>query len=110
MEIYSLLPTELQNKIKYYVLEHPIARIIKDDISRLRCDEHYTFRDNGGKVFCKVDGRDFYANEYFRKFNKKKDRNRGVMSSDGCIEYHDIDSDSSDEYFDDVFNRLFLRR
>jgi hypothetical protein len=31
MDIYSLLPTELQNKVKYFVLEHPVAKIIKDD-------------------------------------------------------------------------------
>ena len=56
MEILKLLPAELQNKVKYLVLEHPVANIIKDDISRLRCDELYTFRDKYGKVFCKVDG------------------------------------------------------
>ena len=70
MEIYCLLPTELQNKIKYYVLEHPVARIIKDDISRIRCDEMYYFRDINGKLFCKVDGRDFYTDEVFRRIER----------------------------------------
>ena len=59
MNIYSLLPRELHNKIKYFVLEHPVAKIIKDDIERLRCDEYYVFEDKNGKIVCKVDGRDF---------------------------------------------------
>jgi hypothetical protein len=32
MDIYNLLPSELQNKVKYYVLEHPTAKIIKEGI------------------------------------------------------------------------------
>jgi len=48
MDIYSLLPTELQNRVEYLVLEHPVAKIIKDEISRLRCNEYYTFRDKQG--------------------------------------------------------------
>ena len=39
MDIYRLLPSELQTKVKYFVLQHPIAEIIKDEIERLRCDE-----------------------------------------------------------------------
>jgi hypothetical protein len=35
MEIFNMLPPEISNKIKYYVLEHPIAKIIKDEIERL---------------------------------------------------------------------------
>ena len=35
MEIYRLLPSELQTKVKYFVLQHPIAEIIKDEIERL---------------------------------------------------------------------------
>ena len=31
MNIYELLPPEIQNKIKYYTLEHPVAKIIKDE-------------------------------------------------------------------------------
>ena len=65
MDIYRLLPIELQNKINYFVLSHPIAEIIKYEISRLRCDEYYTFRDNQNKVLCKIDGRCFFTNEYF---------------------------------------------
>ena len=45
MDIYNLLPSELQNKVKYYVLEHPAAKIIKEEIERIRCDEYYVFRD-----------------------------------------------------------------
>ena len=71
MDIYNLLPSELQNKVKYYVLEHPTAKIIKEEIERLRCDEYYVFKDKDGKVFCKVDGRDFLVSEYFRQFKKK---------------------------------------
>jgi hypothetical protein len=32
VEIYSLLPKELQRKIKYMTLEHPTAQIMKDHI------------------------------------------------------------------------------
>ena len=92
MDIYNLLPSELQNKVKYYVLEHPTAKIIKEEIERLRCDEYYVFRDKEGKVFCKVDGRDFLASECFRQFNKKKD---------------DTDSDTSDEDLDEICERVF---
>ena len=90
MDIYNLLPTELQNKVKYLVLEHPVAKIIKDEIHRLRCDEYYTFRDKENKVFCKVDGRDHFVGECFLKYR------------DG------LDSDTSDEYLDDVFHKIFF--
>ena len=50
MNIYNSLPPELQNEIKYYVLEHPIAKIIKDEIQRLRCDEYYTFKVKNKRV------------------------------------------------------------
>jgi hypothetical protein len=101
MDIYSLLPIELQNKVKYLVLEHPVAKIIKDEIRRLRCDEYHTFRDEQGHVFCKIDGRDFLASEYFRQLNKKKDdHTKGVMG------YADTDSD--DECLDEVFERMFF--
>ena len=90
MDIYSLLPTELQNKVKYLVLEHPVAKIIKDEISRLRCNEYYTFRDKQGQLFCKIDGRDHFVGEYFLKY-------RGGT-----------DSDTTDEYLDDVFHKMFF--
>ena len=70
MEIFNMLPPEISNKIKYYVLEHPIAKIIKDEIERLRCDEYYTFRDKQNKIFCKIDGRDHFCNEYFLRLKK----------------------------------------
>jgi hypothetical protein len=86
MEIYNLLPTELQNKIKYYVLEHPTARIIKDDISRIRCDETYYFRDMHGKLFCKVDGRDFYAGEVFRRIKNRRKKIVQILHPNGSVE------------------------
>ena len=27
MEIYKMLPDEIQNNVKYYILEHPTAKI-----------------------------------------------------------------------------------
>ena len=89
--IYDNLPSELQNKIKYYVLEHPIARIIKYKIRRLRCDEYYTFKDKNNKTFCKVDGRDYFLGEYFLRFKES-----------------DAYSETSDEYMDEVFHRMFF--
>ena len=49
-ELYNSLPPEVQNKIKYYVLEHPIAKNIKDEIERLNCDLTFKFKEkaNGG--------------------------------------------------------------
>ena len=44
MDTYNKLPSEIQNNIKYLVLEHPTAAIIKDEIQRLRCDEYFTFK------------------------------------------------------------------
>ena len=112
MDIYNLLPTELQNKVKYLVLEHPVAKIIKDEIERLNCHLTFKFNDERGHLFCKVDGKLFFANQYFYTFNKRnkrKDKNKAVMNSEGIIEYDDNDSSStSDEYMNDVFDRLFF--
>ena len=94
VSIYDNLPFELQNKIKYYVLEHPIARIIKDEIRRLRCDEYYTFKDKNNKTFCKVDGRDFFLGEYFIRFKE-------------IGAYSDV-SATSDGYMSEVFHRMFF--
>ena len=70
MEIYQNLPPEIQAKIKYYALCHPTAAIIREKISELRCDEFFTFRDKENIIFCKVDGRDFFADEYFSRIKK----------------------------------------
>ena len=102
MNIYKLLPIELQTKVKYFVLEHPTANMIKDEIRRLRCDEYYTFRDKQNKIFCKIDGRYHFCNEYFLKLKK----NRSIVVYGDYDE--DIDSESSDEYLDEVFHRMFF--
>ena len=60
MDIYSLLPEELQNKVKYFALEHPVAKIIKDEIQRLRCDECYIFRDKNKKYNMQDTGDRFF--------------------------------------------------
>jgi hypothetical protein len=88
MDMLDLLPTEVFNKIKYFVLEHPVAKIIKDEIQRLRCDECYTFRDKQHKVFCKIDGRDHFCGEYFLKLQK----NRSIVVYGGCDEYEDSET------------------
>jgi len=109
MDIYNLLPTELQNKVKYFVLEHPVAKIIKDEIERLNCHLTFKFNDERGHLFCKVDGKLFFANQYFYTLDKRKDKNRAVTNSEGSIEYDDSDgSTTSDEYMNDVFDRLFF--
>ena len=70
MDIYNVLPPELQNKIKYYVLEHPVAKIIKDEIERLNCNITFKFKEKeGGSTICRINGLDFFANEYFLSFN-----------------------------------------
>ena len=45
MNIYDNLTSEIQNKFEYMVLQHPIAKIIKDEIQRLHCAEYFTFKD-----------------------------------------------------------------
>jgi len=92
MDIFDKLPIELQKKISYYVLEHPIAVIIKNKIKELRCNEHYTIRDKQNKIFCKIDGRSMFISEYFSRFRKRYDTN----------------SETSDEYLDAVFERMFF--
>ena len=94
-EIYNKLPIELQKKISYYVLEHPIAMIIKEKIKELRCNEYYTIRDSDGKLFCKIDGKDYFSGQYFLKFKKKDDTDH-------------TDSETSDEYLDVVFERMLF--
>ena len=81
-----MLPPELQNKIKYYVIEHPLARIIKDEVERLNCNLTFKFRNKQGHLICKIRGIDFFCNEFFRQLN------------DECS------SSSSD---DDLFNSMF---
>ena len=97
MEIYRNLPPELQAKIKYYALCHPTAAIIREKISELRCDEFFTFRDKENRVFCKVDGRDFFADEYFSRIKKP------IHCDLAEVE----ESDTSNEYLDEVFARIF---
>ena len=70
-----MLPDEIQNKIKYYVLEHPTAVIIKEEIRRLKCDRVYKFKyawEN--ECLCKIDGRDFFVNEFFRNRDSDTDK------------------------------------
>ena len=107
-EIYNLLPIELQNKVKYLVLEHPVAKIIKDEIRRLRCDEYHTFRDEQGRVFCKIDGKDFFCNEIFRRIKNRRSKIIQIIHPDGSIEDVDSDDSSDDEYLDDVFHKMLF--
>jgi hypothetical protein len=73
MDIYNNLPVELQNKIKYYAIEHPCAVMIKDKILELHCNLYFVFKDkSNNKIFCRIDGRDFFIHEYFATFVKKK--------------------------------------
>ena len=108
MNIYDLLPIELKAKIKYYVLEHPTAKIIKDEIKKLRCDECYKLRDAQGRVFCKIDGKMFFANEYFRRYNKDKEMSRSIVLYEGVDEDDYSDSETSDEYINEVCYRMFF--
>ena len=99
MEIYQNLPPEIQAKIKYYALCHPTAAIIREKISELRCDEFFTFRDEENRIFCKVDGRDFFADEYFSRIKKP-------IHFD-LTEVGESESETSSEYQDEVFERIF---
>jgi hypothetical protein len=66
MNIYNNLPPEIQTKIKYMVLQHPTAKIINDEIERLNCDITFKFKEKaGGPTICKIQGIEFFANEYY---------------------------------------------
>ena len=38
LKIYNNLPTDLQRSNNHYILEHPTAKMIKDEFIRLKCD------------------------------------------------------------------------
>ena len=88
MDIYNKLPIELQRKINYYVLEHPVAIIINDEIERLKCNLTFKFKDKSGVTICKINGRQFFCNEYFRQLK-------------------DEDSSTSSDVDDEIFNSIF---
>ena len=88
MDIYNKLPIELQRKINYYVLEHPTAVIIKDEIERLKCNLTFKFKERSGVTICKINGRQFFCNEFFRS-----------LKDEGSSTSSDID--------DDIFNSIF---
>ena len=67
MEIYYNLPNCLQSEIIYYILEHPTAKMIKDEIIKLKCDRIYKFKVEGTPTIV-VDGLDFFCNTYFSQF------------------------------------------
>jgi hypothetical protein len=97
MEIYNKLPVEIQNKIIYFTLEHPCAKIIKDEIEALNCDKMFKFKYNH-KTFCVVDGKMFFCNEYFRKFNYETDDDDEFIDKITDLLF-DISDTSSDDSF-----------
>ena len=90
MNIYNNLPSELQRKIKYLLLEHPCARIIKDEIIKLKCDRIYKFKVDD-KCICRINGLDFFYTTYFEQFEK--------TSSCTSTHFHE-------EFFDALFDVL----
>ena len=95
MEIYDRLPLELQRKINYYVLEHPVAKIINDEIERLSCNLTFKFKETNGITFCKINGREFFCNEYFRHL---KDEGSSASDDDGIFNtIFQVSSTSEDE-------------
>ena len=69
MNIYNNLPSELQRKVKYFLLEHPCARIIKDEIIKLKCDRIYEFKLDD-KCICRIDGLDFLIQRILTSLKK----------------------------------------
>jgi hypothetical protein len=59
---------------------------------------------NNIKCFVKSTVETTSCNEYFLKLQK----NRSIVVYGGCDEYEYEDSESSDEYLDDVFHRMFF--
>ena len=97
MNIYNMLPPELQNKIKYYVIEHPLARIIKDEVERLNCNITFKFREKvGGPTICKIDGRCYFTNEYFLQLNGDSPRTSDDDLFNSMFEVSDTSSDGED--------------
>ena len=77
-----------KEKNNYYVLEHPVAIIINDEIERLKCNLTFKFKDKSGVTICKINGRQFFCNEYFRQLK-------------------DEDSSTSSDVDDEIFNSIF---
>ena len=86
MNIYYNLPNDLQSWIIYYVLEHPTAKMIKDEIIKLKCDRIYKFKVEGTPTIV-VDGLDFFCNTYFSQF-----------------EDHSTSTDFNEQLFDLLFD------
>ena len=68
MNIYLNLPNDLQRKIMYYTMEHPCAKLIKDEIERLNCNKIFKIKLYGKHVMT-IKGIDFFSSEYFLQFS-----------------------------------------
>ena len=86
MDIYSLLPKELQLKIKYMTLEHPTAQIMKDHIklynliykNKLGCFVDYTIWHT---LYASIKVED--VKHYSITTNGLFDEDQGVVKRDG---------------------------
>ena len=95
MNIFDNLPEELKNKIKYYTIEHPCAVMIKNKIEEFNCHLYFKFKNKQtGKVFCKLDGRDYFCGEYFNHVKKN-------------IFNYEYDSDSDSSVNSELFHNMF---
>ena len=61
----SNLPLELQNKIMFYVLEHPCAKMIKDECIKQGLSEKHEFILNDHGTTYYSDDRDNFSDFYF---------------------------------------------
>ena len=96
MEIYELLPRELQNKVKYFVLEHPAANIIQDEIERLNCHLTFKFREKtNGATICKVRSIDFSVTNTFNNVTAKVQAHHrpAMIYFERYFRYHQMTSD-----------------
>ena len=65
--INSNLPTEIQNKILYFILSHPCAEIIKNECLNHGCEDTYI---NFETEIYNKDTRLYFPEFYFKRLNK----------------------------------------
>ena len=101
MDILKRLPDVLQTKIKYYVLEHPCARLIRDEIERLHCDKSYRIKMYG-QVVAKIHGINYFCSEYFLQFKSSSESEVSSITSELFQAMFNPSSTSDDEDDDDL--------
>ena len=71
MNIFETLPTELQQRIFYY-LSHPVADLIRRRVEELHVHETVEIFSDNTELIIEVDLRDIFYSEYFHAYEHFK--------------------------------------